>query len=178
MFSTRSLVRSTCVAAMVAAGSLSLATSATADASPVAAVALVGRNAPQVEAGASLSGAASKLTTEASVIPQIERTDGSGRSSYAFSDADGALAAPPTAVALPHIDTTLIAVGMLPAVAPEPVPSSALSTIVLLVGFALFAFGLVATGAGTWHRLAPALRTATTRSPRRLVVNVSALAAA
>ena len=154
MLRTRALVRSAALLGIAAAASLSLGTSATAESSPTAAVALVGRNAPQVEAGAVLHGSAGAVAVELTVIPEVERTDGSGRSSFAFSDAAGVRAASPVEASPVTIDPQL-AVSFLPAAEIPPAASPNVSTVVLVVGFALLLFGALATLAGSAHRLLP-----------------------
>lgn len=157
MLRNRALIRSAALLGIAAAASLSLATSASAESGPVAAVALVGRNAPQVETGAVLDGAVAGTAVGFTVIPEVERTDGSARSSYAFTDAAGIPVAPPVEASSVTIDPEL-AVSFLPAAEIPPAAPSNLSTVVLAVGFALLLFGAVATLAGSAHRLLPRAR--------------------
>ena len=166
MLRNRALVRSACLAAMVAAASLSLVTSVSAATGPVAAVALVGAGAPQVGAGAVLGTTAERVAVVAPAIPQIERTDGSGRTSYAFTDTTDAAAGDPVAPSAPAdlaLDTsTLVAASILPAAeVPDAAGTSLLSTVLLLVGLLLFTTGVVTVAPSGWRRLVIRVRTAT-----------------
>ena len=151
MLRDRLLVRTAALAAIVTASSLSLVAAAGAE---TPAVAVVGQNAPQIEAGDALGGpgAASGAAVTFAVIPQLEWNDGSGRASYAFADAAGIPVAPPTEFEPLRLDA-LDAVSFLPAAeVATPAEPSSLSTVVLLAGLALLALGGTAMVSGSWHR--------------------------